>query len=112
MAEGGADCDGCHERKDGRISRSDAATCANCHEESYKKTFEEWQAAYKELRAGLEAALTERKKQSLSQQGRARLAEIEKAVRSLDQDGSFGVHNSQFIQDVLTKLTKEIKSIA
>jgi hypothetical protein len=112
MAEGGADCDGCHERKDGRISRSDAATCANCHEEGYKKTFEEWQATYRELRAGLEAALAEKKMQSLSQEGKARLAEIEKAMRRLDQDGSSGVHNSQFIQDVLTMLTKEIKSVA
>ena len=112
MAEGGADCDGCHERKDGRISRSDATTCANCHEESYKKTFEEWQAAYKELRAGLEAALSEKKALSLSQEGKARLTEIEKAMRELDQDGSSGVHNFQFIQDILTKLTKEIKSIA
>lgn len=112
MAEAGADCDGCHERKDGRIGRSDAATCAGCHEESYKKTFEEWRAAYKELRVGLEAALTERKKQSLSQEGKARLAEIEKAVRKLDQDGSSGIHNSQFLQDLLTKLAKEVKSIA
>jgi len=112
MAEAGADCDGCHERKDGRISRSDASTCAGCHEESYKKTFEEWRAAYKELRAGLEAALSEKKALSLSQEGKARLAEIEKAVQKLDQDGSSSVHNSQFIQDILTKLTKEIKSIA
>lgn len=112
MAEGGADCDGCHERKEGRISRSDATTCVNCHEESYQKTFEEWQAAYKELRAGLEAALSEKKALSLSQEGKARLTEIEKAVRELDQDGSSGVHNSQFIQDVLTKLTKDIRSIA
>jgi len=112
MAEGGADCDGCHERKEGRISRSDATTCVNCHEESYQKTFEEWQAAYKELRAGLEAALSEKKVLSLSQEGKARLTEIEKAVRELDQDGSSGVHNSQFIQDVLTKLTKDIRSIA
>jgi len=112
MAEAGADCEGCHERKDGRISRSDAGTCANCHEEGYKKMFEKWQAAYRELRAGLEAALAEKKRLSLSEEGKARLAEIENSVRKLDQDGSSGVHNSQFIQDVLTKLTEEIKSIA
>jgi len=112
MAEAGAGCEGCHERKNGKISRSNAATCANCHEESYKKTFEEWQATYKELRAGLEATLAEKKKLSLSEEGKARLAEIEKAIRKLDQDGSTGVHNSQFTQDVLTKLAKEIQSIA
>ncbi len=112
MAEAGAECDGCHERKDGRISRPDAAACANCHEESYKKTFEEWRAAYRELRAGLETALTEKKKASLSEAGKARLAEIEGFVCQIDEDGSSGIHNSQFIQDILTKLAKEVKSIA
>lgn len=112
MAEAGADCDACHERRGGGISRSDAAGCVNCHEESYKDTFAEWQTTYKELRAGLEAALAEKKKQGLSREGKIRLAEIESSVRKLDQDGSSGIHNSQFIQDILTKLTREIKSIA
>jgi nitrate/TMAO reductase-like tetraheme cytochrome c subunit len=112
MADAGADCDGCHERRDGRISRPDSAACASCHEDSYKKTFDEWQAAYRELRAGLTAALAEKKKLSLSQEAQARLAEIERAVRKLDEDGSSGIHNSQFIQDILTKLTKEIKSMS
>jgi len=112
MAEAGADCDGCHERKDGRISRSDAASCVNCHEESYKKTFEAWQADYRELRASLETALAEKKRASLSEAGRARLADIENLVRKIDQDGSSGIHNSQFIQDILTKLAREIQSIA
>jgi len=112
MAEAGADCDGCHERKDGSISRSDAASCVNCHEESYKKTFEAWQADYRELRAGLETALAEKKRAGLSEAGRARLAEIENLVRKIDQDGSSGIHNSQFIQDILTKLAREIQSIA
>jgi nitrate/TMAO reductase-like tetraheme cytochrome c subunit len=112
MAEAGAECDSCHERKDGGISRSGAAGCVNCHEESYKETFAEWQTTYKQLRDGLEAALAEKKKQDLSQEVKARLAEIERSVRKLDQDGSMGIHNSQFIQDVLTKLTKAIQSLA
>jgi len=37
------------------------------------------------------------------------LAEIEEFVRRLNDDGSSGIHNSPFIQDVLTKLIKEIK---
>jgi hypothetical protein len=112
MAEGEVGCDGCHERKDGRVSRSDAAGCVNCHEESYKETFVDWQRTYRELRAEVETALTEKKGLSLSPKGQARVAEIEKAVRRLDHDGSAGVHNSRFLQDVLTKLVKEIKSIA
>jgi hypothetical protein len=111
MAEAGAECDSCHERQDGGISRSDAAGCVNCHEENYKETFVEWQTTYRQLRDGLETALSEKKKQDLTREVKTRLAEIERSVRKLDQDGSMGIHNSQFIQDVLTKLTKVIQSI-
>ena len=111
MAEAGVDCDGCHARQDSRIGRPDAASCVNCHEESYKKTFEEWRAAYRVLRVDLETALAVTKRANLGEAGRARLGEIENLLRRLDQDGSSGIHNSQFIQDILTKLAKELESI-
>jgi len=109
MAEAGVDCQGCHERKGGGIGRSDGTTCSGCHEDSYKETFADWQTAYRSLRAILETALTEKKKLRLSEEGKTRLAEIEEFVRRLNDDGSSGIHNSPFIQDVLTKLIKEIK---
>ena len=112
MAEAGAECGACHERRDGLISRSNAAGCVNCHEEDYKETFAEWQTSYRKLRNALEAALEAKKKEALSREGRARLAEIERSIQKLDQDGSSGIHNSQFIQDVLTKLGGAIQSIA
>lgn len=112
MAEAGAECDACHERQDGRISRSDAAGCINCHEESYKETFAEWRTTYRGLRERIEAALAEKKGQALSPDGRSRLAEIKKSVQKLDQDGSQGIHNSQFVQDILTKLLRAIESIS
>jgi hypothetical protein len=111
MAEAGVDCDGCHARRESRVSRSDAASCAGCHDESYVKMFEEWRAAYRVLRADLETALVVTKRANLSAAGRARLREIENLARRLDQDGSSGIHNSQFLQDILTKLAKEIESI-
>ena len=112
MAEAGVDCTGCHEPKAGRIGRPGAAACVNCHEESYRQTFADWQSAYQELRAALETSLSAKRKTALSKEGHARLAEIEGELRRLDLDGSSGVHNSQFIQDLLTKLAKEISSIS
>ncbi|MGB7295473.1 MAG: NapC/NirT family cytochrome c [Candidatus Aminicenantales bacterium] len=112
MAEAGAECEACHEHRDGRVSRSDASGCVNCHEESYKETFLEWQTTYRELRNNLEAALAAKKKEGLNREGRARLAGIERSIQKLDQDGSSGIHNSQFVQDILTKLAREIQSIS
>jgi nitrate/TMAO reductase-like tetraheme cytochrome c subunit len=111
MAEAGAECDDCHELRVSGIGRSDAASCVNCHEESYKDTFTEWRSTYHDLRNRLETALADKKKGALSREGQARLAEIERSVRKIDQDGSSGIHNSQFIQDVLTKLTRAIQSL-
>ena len=112
MAEAGAECDSCHEHKDGRISRSDAGGCVNCHEDNYKEIFIEWQSTYQGLRDKLEAALAEKKRDALNPDGRSRLTEIEKSVQQIDQDGSRSIHNSQFIHDTLTKLLRAIESIS
>jgi nitrate/TMAO reductase-like tetraheme cytochrome c subunit len=112
MADAGVDCIGCHEPKAGRISRPGAAACVSCHEESYKQTFADWQSAYQELRAALEMAVAAKKKTALSKESQSRLAEIGEELRRLDLDGSSGIHNSQFIQDLLTKLSQEINSMS
>jgi hypothetical protein len=111
MAEAGVSCDGCHQVEKGRVSRSDASTCAGCHEESYKQTFVNWQTAFKNSRSNLEDSLREKKKLSLSQEEKGLIAEVEKSLRRLDLDGSSGVHNSKFIEEVLTKLGQGIKSV-
>jgi hypothetical protein len=111
MAEAKAACSDCHKREEGRISRPDASVCANCHEESYKKTFEEWRASFKSHRDSLRAGLAEKKKLRLAKEDSARLAEVEQALARLEDDGSSSVHNSQFIEDLLTKLEQQVKSI-
>ncbi len=111
MAEAEVGCDGCHQVDKGRVSRSDASSCANCHEESYKETFEEWQSSFRSLRDNLDAVLKEKRKLSLSPTERSRLEEIEKTLRTLTLDGSSGIHNSQFAEDILTKLVQSLKSI-
>jgi nitrate/TMAO reductase-like tetraheme cytochrome c subunit len=111
MAEAGVECEACHERRDGRVGRSDAAGCVNCHEESYKEIFAEWRTTYSELRNGIDTALAAKETKELSREDRSRLSEIERSIQKLDQDGSSGIHNSQFFQDILTKLASAIQSI-
>jgi large subunit ribosomal protein L15 len=39
------------------------------------------------------------------------LAEVEQMLKELANDGSFSAHNSQFIEDLLTKLEQKVKLI-
>ena len=110
MAEAGVSCNGCHQVEKSRVSRSDASTCAACHEEGYKQTFVDWQTAFKNARSNLEESLREKKKRSLTREEKALIAEAENALRRLDLDGSSGVHNSQFVEEALTTLGQRIKS--
>jgi nitrate/TMAO reductase-like tetraheme cytochrome c subunit len=111
MAEAKAACPDCHRQEKGQISRPDASVCANCHEESYKKTFEEWQASFKKHRDSLRAGLALKKKLRLAKEDSAKLAEVEQTLAKLEDDGSSSVHNSQFIEDLLTRLEQQVKSI-
>jgi nitrate/TMAO reductase-like tetraheme cytochrome c subunit len=111
MAEAEVGCDGCHPVDKDRVRRSDSSTCAGCHEESYKQTFAEWQTSFGRLRDSIESGLEKKRKLSLSPAEKSRLEEIEKTLRKLTLDGSSGIHNSQFVEDVLTKLIQSLKSI-
>ena len=111
MAEAKAACPDCHRQEKGQISRPDASVCVSCHEESYKKTFEEWQASFKKHGDSLRAGLAEKKKLRLAKEDSARLAEVEQKLAKLEDDGSSSVHNSQFIEDLLTRLEQQVKSI-
>jgi hypothetical protein len=111
MAEANVGCADCHSLEKGRINPADSSTCANCHEESYKKTFAEWQDAYKKQRDSLLASLEGKKRLKLAEEDRAKLAEVAELLKRLENDGSSSVHNSQFVEALLTKLEQKVKSI-
>jgi len=111
MAEAKVGCADCHKQEQGQTFRPDASICANCHEESYKKTFEDWQDSYKKLRDSLLQSLQEKRNLNLSHEEKALLTDIAQTLGKLQNDGSFSVHNSQFIEDLLTKLGQKVKSI-
>ncbi len=111
MAEANVACADCHSQEKGQLRPAGSSTCSNCHEESYKKIFEKWQDAYKKQRESLLAGMEEKKRLDLGEYDRAKLAEIAEMLRMLENDGSLSVHNSQFIEGLLTKLKQKVKSI-
>jgi hypothetical protein len=109
MAEAEVECVDCHVGDDDRIYRSDKGKCAECHDEDYADMHTEWQASVKELIASIKETINEKRKAPLTSQERANLRDIDKALRSIELDGSSGIHNYMFIEETLSDLKKKIE---
>lgn len=109
MAEAGVECTDCHEPKNNRLSRSDASSCSNCHENGYQELFTNWQDSFRKLLFSLRAELSQKKKVELKEEEQAQLEDLERTVRALELDGSLGVHNHLFVEELLTKLIQTVK---
>jgi len=112
MAEAETDCVACHVNKQKQVVRPGADSCVECHgEESYRKKFQEWRDSIKALTENLRAALRAARKTALTDDQKSQLTATETALAAIEQDGSLGIHNHAFIEDVLTKALKKIKSL-
>jgi hypothetical protein len=109
MSEAKVSCTDCHQDEKGKVVRPLPAKCADCHEESYAKTREEWQGTTKNLLNSLRAALAKMKSLALSEEEKSEIQRAEQLLQKIESDGSAGVHNFVFIEDVLTSLLKKVK---
>ncbi len=110
MAEAEVECLDCHLGDNKQIFRSDQSKCAECHDEDYSDMYLEWQSSVKNLIQSISRSLADKKKLELSEQERRILREIEQFVQKVSTDGSHGIHNYIFIEDMLTNFSKRIKS--
>jgi len=110
MAEAEVECLDCHLGDNKQIYRSDKSKCAECHDEDYSDMYSEWQSSVKNLVQSLSLSLADKRKQRLSEQERSTLREIEEFVQKITTDGSQGIHNYMFMEEMLTNLYKRIKS--
>ncbi|WP_298036504.1 NapC/NirT family cytochrome c [uncultured Desulfuromonas sp.] len=119
MYAAGIDCQMCHAGAEAGDYRPAAASCAECHDESYAELFHDWTretgdqiAQVDALRAEVESALETadrihrdtRAGWELYLGGLAKLALVEK-------DGTRGVHNPDYAQSVLQAATKEFEAV-
>jgi hypothetical protein len=109
MFEAGAECTDCHLNDQNNIFRSDEKKCLDCHEEDYAEMFTEWQESVKELSLTLTSLLKEKKKLQLTAQEKNTLRETERSLQTIKLDGSSGIHNYMFMEEVLTNLIKNLK---
>lgn len=111
MFEAGAECTDCHLNDQNKIFRSDEKKCLDCHEEEYAELFLEWQQSVKELSASLTSVIKEKKKLKLNEQEKVTLREAERSLQNIKLDGSSGIHNYMYMEEVLNDLIKKLESI-
>jgi len=110
MAEAETDCAACHVTKQDQVVRPTAAPCVSCHDKNYEKTFEDWRGGIKKMMDEVRTALRVLNRAALSDTRKTDLAAVETLLLTLEQDGSFGVHNHAFAEDALTKALKKIST--
>ncbi len=112
MADAGAVCADCHLDKAKKVVRPDGGACVACHDESYRVLFGEWRDEIRGRVDGIRAALHAVYKRALTASEKAEIAKIEEALRTVDLDGSGGIHNHIFLDDDLTKMAQAVKLLA
>jgi nitrate/TMAO reductase-like tetraheme cytochrome c subunit len=111
MYEAEVECTGCHLGPQNQIYRSDMSKCIECHDEGYGELFLEWQNSIKDLIISSKSTLAEKKKLSLSKEEKAQLSNIEKTLKTIELDGSSGIHNYSAIEEMLTNFKNALQSL-
>ncbi len=111
MAEAGAKCSDCHLDEAKKVVRPDGAACVACHDEAYRQTFSEWRDGVNGRVERIRAALHVLYKETLTDAAKEAVGKIERALETIRLDGSAGVHNYLFVDDYLTKLEAQLKSL-
>jgi hypothetical protein len=100
------DCESCHENvKEGTSLAKLKDACANCHEDAYKALVDEWQASTQKAIAEVDA-LINKAKPGKTQEAKQLIKEAQTLLYYARADGSKGVHNPDYIEEIL-KLAKK-----
>lgn len=111
MFEAGAACPDCHLNDRGAVFRPDKRKCLDCHEESYEDMFSEWQESIQDLTKSLSTFLELKKRLKLTEQEKSVLKEMESILLKIRLDGSSGIHNYMFMEELLAELNAKISRI-
>ena len=109
MAEAGTSCPDCHLDKAKKVIRPDGGACVACHDETYRATFTAWRDGVRGRAEEIRSALHALYKRPTTDPERVEIRNIEEALRTIDLDGSSGIHNSMFLDEYLTKMANSIK---
>lgn len=111
MYQAGISCQDCHSGDKNLPTRPSAEICGACHEQSYVDDFVGKQKQLRELIAkwnSLTPEMIRTLKASNSKEDIAKFDEIRRMIREFENEGSFGAHNLQFIDELSQKIERFI----
>lgn len=111
MAEAEVSCPDCHRYEQDNVIRPGKIKCLDCHEEDYGEMFTEWQENVNQLMLSLANSLKDKKRLKLSQEQTQLINKVEKTLQKIKLDGSKGVHNYMYVEEILTNSIKKIESM-
>lgn len=101
------DCKACHKKltEPSSLERI-KESCASCHEEEYKDFVTEWQTSTMETMTKIEKKIKGAKPVKITQANEL-LKEAQKLLYYVKADGSKGIHNPDYIEEILDKAKKK-----
>ncbi len=102
------DCGACHKNvKEGSSLSKLKDACARCHEDEYKVFVDEWQASAIEAIAEVDA-LIKKAKPGKTAESKQLIKEAQTLLYYARADGSKGVHNPDYIEEMLKQAKKKV----
>lgn len=111
MSLSGVECVDCHISAKDTVFRPDKNKCLDCHEEGYEELHSDWQNITRELILSIKKQLIEKQKLSLSADQKSSLSNLRRILQKIEMDGSLGIHNYMFIEEILTSLKNRLDSL-
>lgn len=112
MSQAGISCVDCHMAESNLPSRPTAEICGSCHEQSYVDDFVKKRESLKELISKWKDAMPVLVRSLKSGGSRDDIFEFEKLRKEMDEfieEGSFGAHNLQYMDELEQKIKKFVK---
>lgn len=111
------DCSGCHTREspleDGsRVIRASAQACDTCHKPGMgEQTIPLWQDSTKKQFAAVQELLARVESNATTEENKRKLAEAVEILGVVQNDGSWGVHNPTYTQNLLERARARLTEI-
>jgi TonB family protein len=111
MFEAGVECKDCHLNNQNEIIKPKKEKCLDCHDKGYDEMMTDWQSSIRSQITIIRNLIKNLKKYSLSQEKQKIITQIQSRIKTIINDGSYGIHNFSLLDEYLTKQQQRLKTL-